>query len=60
MDVEGYVRSVSQKVEACTQQDVELHVTQVILNANFNCYFFVQYIYKILGLKQKIIRFAIF
>ena len=29
MDVEGYVRTVSQKVESCSQQDVELHVEQV-------------------------------
>ena len=29
IDVEGYVRTVSQKVEACSQQDVELHVEQV-------------------------------
>lgn len=29
LDVEGYVRTVSQKVEACTQQDVELHAEQV-------------------------------
>ena len=30
MDVEGYVRTVSQKVESCSQQDVELHVEQVL------------------------------
>ncbi|KAL4229305.1 Aspartate--tRNA ligase [Mactra antiquata] len=29
IDVEGYVRTVSQKVESCTQQDVELHAEQV-------------------------------
>lgn len=29
LDVEGYVRTVSQKVEACSQQDVELHAEQV-------------------------------
>lgn len=29
IDVEGYVRTVSHKVEACTQQDVELHAEQV-------------------------------
>ena len=29
IDVEGYVRTVSQKVEACSQQDVELHAEQV-------------------------------
>ena len=30
VDVEGVVKTVSQKVEACTQQDVELHAEQVI------------------------------
>lgn len=29
VDVEGFVRTVEQKVEACTQQDVELHCEQV-------------------------------
>lgn len=29
VDIEAYVRTVPQKVEACTQQDVELHVLQV-------------------------------
>nr|CAH0112328.1 unnamed protein product [Daphnia galeata] len=29
IDVEGFVRSVPQKIEGATQQDVELHVTQV-------------------------------
>lgn len=29
VDVEGYVRKVDQKVEACSQQDVELHCEQV-------------------------------
>ncbi|XP_060593999.1 aspartate--tRNA ligase, cytoplasmic-like isoform X1 [Ruditapes philippinarum] len=29
IDVEGYVRTVTQKVESCTQQDVELHAEQV-------------------------------
>lgn len=29
IDVEGYVRTVSQKVEACSQQDVELHAEQI-------------------------------
>ena len=29
IDVEGYVRTVDKKVEACTQQDVELHAEQV-------------------------------
>ncbi|XP_052805970.1 aspartate--tRNA ligase, cytoplasmic-like [Mya arenaria] len=29
IDVEGYVRTVSKKVESCTQQDVELHAEQV-------------------------------
>lgn len=29
IDVEGFVRSVPQKVEGATQQDVELHVTQL-------------------------------
>ncbi|KAK7471420.1 hypothetical protein BaRGS_00035972 [Batillaria attramentaria] len=29
VDVEGTVRGVGQKIEACTQQDVELHVDQV-------------------------------
>ncbi|XP_060596311.1 aspartate--tRNA ligase, cytoplasmic-like [Ruditapes philippinarum] len=29
IDVEGYVKTVTQKVESCTQQDVELHADQV-------------------------------
>ena len=29
VDVEAVVKKVSEKIEACTQQDVELHVTQV-------------------------------
>lgn len=29
LDVEGYVRTVPQKIESCSQQDVELHVEQV-------------------------------
>ncbi|XP_013411891.1 aspartate--tRNA ligase, cytoplasmic-like [Lingula anatina] len=29
IDVEGYVRKVDQKIESCSQQDVELHVEQV-------------------------------
>lgn len=29
MDVEAVVKKVSDKIESCTQQDVELHVTQV-------------------------------
>ena len=29
MDVEGFVRGVPQKIEAASQQDVELHVTQL-------------------------------
>lgn len=29
VDVEGFVRKVDQRVESCTQQDVELHCQQV-------------------------------
>lgn len=29
MDVEGVVRKVEQKIESCTQQDVELHIERV-------------------------------
>ena len=29
IDVEGIVRTVGQKVESCTQQDVQLHAEQV-------------------------------
>ncbi|XP_067687206.1 aspartate--tRNA ligase, cytoplasmic-like isoform X1 [Haliotis asinina] len=29
IDVEGYVRTVPQKIESCSQQDVELHAEQV-------------------------------
>lgn len=29
IDVEGFVRGVPQKIEGATQQDVELHVTQL-------------------------------
>ena len=29
IDVEGYVKTVAQKVESCSQQDVELHAEQV-------------------------------
>lgn len=29
VDVEGVVRKVDQKIESCTQQDVELHVERV-------------------------------
>ena len=29
VDVEGFVRTVGQKIESCTQQDVELHAEQV-------------------------------
>jgi len=29
LDVEGYVRTVDFKIEACSQQEVELHITQV-------------------------------
>ncbi|KAG8441284.1 hypothetical protein GDO86_006858, partial [Hymenochirus boettgeri] len=29
VDVEGFVRKVDQKIESCTQQDVELHVERV-------------------------------
>ena len=29
VDVEAVVKKVSDKIESCTQQDVELHVTQV-------------------------------
>lgn len=35
IDVEGYVRTVSQKVEACSQQDVELHAEQVRQSLKF-------------------------
>ena len=31
IDVEGVVKTVSQKVEACSQQDVELHAEQVTI-----------------------------
>ena len=29
IDVEGFVRTVGQKIESCTQQEVELHAEQV-------------------------------
>ena len=29
IDVEGFVRGVAQKIDGATQQDVELHVTQL-------------------------------
>ena len=38
IDVEGYVRTVSQKVEACTQQDVELHAEEVYFSGNIKNY----------------------
>ncbi|CAH1773101.1 unnamed protein product, partial [Owenia fusiformis] len=31
IDVEGFVRKVDQKIESCTQQDVELHIDQVFV-----------------------------
>lgn len=31
IDVEGFVRAVPQKIESCTQQDVEIHVTQLFI-----------------------------
>nr|KAG5688865.1 hypothetical protein BaRGS_005240 [Batillaria attramentaria] len=34
VDVEGTVRGVGQKIEACTQQDVELHVDQDLATVN--------------------------
>ena len=29
MDVEGFVRKTDMKIESCSQQDVELHCTQL-------------------------------
>ena len=31
IDVEGWVRKSPTKIESCTQQDVELHATQVFV-----------------------------
>ncbi|XP_078456468.1 aspartate--tRNA ligase, cytoplasmic [Lampetra fluviatilis] len=31
VDVEGFVRKVDQKIESCTQQDVELHIEQIFV-----------------------------
>lgn len=31
IDVEGYVRGVEQKIESCSQQDIELHVAQIFV-----------------------------
>lgn len=32
IDVEGFVRTVDQKIESCSQHDVELHCEQVTIN----------------------------
>lgn len=32
IDVEGVVQKVENKIESCSQQDVELHVTQVTMS----------------------------
>ena len=39
IDVEGFVRTVGQKIESCTQQDVELHAEQVrsVRRCNSRC-----------------------
>ena len=34
VDIEGVVKTVANKIEACSQQDVELHVNKVRLTKN--------------------------
>ena len=36
IDVEGTVQKVDAKIESCSQQDVELHVSQVLYHTQLN------------------------
>lgn len=36
LDVEGFIRASPQKIESCSQQNVEMHVTKVTSLKNLN------------------------